>query len=366
MVPHRFTDRRGEPWKSGQNVENTYDLYYFDQTGGNNGAEWKNWKQGESNDDPNFNLVSGKGYLYANSDDVTLTFTGSPYSGDGKVTLTKIEGASFEGWNLVGNPFGETAYIDRDFFVMNTEGSEIEVAERIDIAPMEGIFVYAEYDDDEVEFTTQEPGKGRGPKPELEQVVLNLSRKRGNIIDRAIVRMGEGQTLPKFQIWDNSTKLYIPQNGKDYAIATSNGYGEMPVNFKAKENDTYTISVNPKNVEMAYLHLIDNMTGVDVDLLATPTYTFTAKTTDYESRFKLVFVSEDANDNDDVPFAFISNGSIIVNGEGTLQVIDMMGRVVVSIDGHTRCVPTAEMVPGVYVLRLINGENVRTQKMVIE
>ena len=60
---------------------------------------------------------------------------------------------------------------------------------------------------------------------------------------------------------------------------------------------------------MAYLHLIDNMTGADVDLLSpegviagedpqspTPSYTFTAKTTDYESRFKLVFSTNDADD----------------------------------------------------------------------
>ena len=51
-----------------------------------------------------------------------------------------------------------------------------------------------------------------------------------------------------------------------------------------------------ENVEMDYLHLIDNMTGEDVDLLAgastgSATYTFEAKTTDCASRFRLVFAS---------------------------------------------------------------------------
>ena len=94
------------------------------------------------------------------------------------------------------------------------------------------------------------------------------------------------------------------------------------------------------------------------------TYTFTAKTTDYESRFKLVFAVGSSTGSD--TFTFISNGNIIVNGEGTLQVIDMTGRIVLSIGGHTRCVPTTGMTAGVYVLRLINGEKVRTQKIVIE
>ena len=113
----------------------------------------------------------------------------------------------------------------------------------------------------------------------------------------------------------------------------------------------------------------------DVDLLATnggdarpcvSTYTFTAKTTDYENRFKLVFAA-DSNSEDadgDNAFAFISNGNIIVNGEGTLQVIDVTGRVVRCAD-VARNVSTNEMTAGVYVLRLINGENVKTQKVVI-
>ena len=51
-----------------------------------------------------------------------------------------------------------------------------------------------------------------------------------NLIDRAIIRFDEGQTLPKFQIHENSTKIYIPQDGKDYAIVNANEMGEMPVN----------------------------------------------------------------------------------------------------------------------------------------
>ena len=57
------------------------------------------------------------------------------------------------------------------------------------------------------------------------------------------------------------------------------------------------------------------MTGKDVDLLETPSYTFEAKTTDYASRFKLVFVCGDANDDND--FAFYSNGNWIINNAST-------------------------------------------------
>ena len=61
-----------------------------------------------------------------------------------------------------------------------------------------------------------------------------------------------------------------------------------------------------------------------------------------------------------------NNGSAIVDGEGTLQVVDMMGRVVVCRDAsNVSAISTSGMAPGVYVLRLINGDNVKTQKIVI-
>ncbi len=209
---------------------------------------------------------------------------------------------------------------------------------------------------------------------------------------------------------ENNAKLYIPQGGKDYAIAVVDRdvahvfdcrdvahvfdcrdvarrvSTEIPINFKAAKNGTYTLTVNVENMDLDYLHLIDNMTGADVDLLATkvpelvegPTqydgvstgsttcYTFTAKTTDYASRFRLVFSNDDAGEGEpDASFAYISDGNIIVNGEGTLQVMDMTGRVIRSTD-VARNVSTNGIPAGVYVLRLIGGDTIRTQKIVID
>ena len=97
-------------------------------------------------------------------------------------------------------------------------------------------------------------------------------------------------------------------------------------------------------------------------------YTFTASITDYESRFKLVFVAnENDNENENTPFAFIHNGNIIVNGEGTLQIVDVLGRVLFSQENATvnYQLSTVNYASGVYVLRLINGDDVKTQKIVV-
>ena len=367
------------------NDNDGFDLYRFNQSAE---LEWENWKSQECEGNHyHFDLESGRGYLYANAENVNLIFTGTPYDGDGVVTLTKATdaGIEFSGWNLVGNPFNETAYIDKtDFYRMNAEGSEIVAATDNAIAPMEGIFVLADENVETLTFSAQEPNKGHSEKPKPEQIVLNLSRNGGSVIDRAIVRMGEAQTLPKFQIRENSTKIYIPQGGKDYAIVSVGNVSEIPVNFKAEENGTYTLTVSPTlNSQLStlnYLHLIDNITGADIDLIPSlraersnpeppVSYTFTAKTTDYESRFKLVFIANDAStgSTSDATFAFVSNGNLIVNGEGTLQVIDLLGRVIRTV-GLSQCgsrTSTAGMTPCVYVLRLINGDNVRTQKIVI-
>ena len=100
------------------------------------------------------------------------------------------------------------------------------------------------------------------------------------------------------------------------------------------------------------------------------TYTFAAKTTDYASRFRLIFNAEDASAGSasDAPFAYINNGNIIITadaGDATLQIVDVMGRVVLCRDAMP-CVSTNGMAPGMYVLRLIDGDSVRTQKIVVD
>jgi len=346
----------------------TFDLYCFDQTGGTNGKEWKNYKAHTSD----FVLENGKGYLYANSGDVTLMFAGTPYNGDGEVNLTYSTdnpNATMHGWNLIGNPFSTNATIgDTPFYRMNAAGSEIIAADVNDntVNPMEGIFVRATQANQTVTFeTAMTRGNANSNSAAL---VMDISQNRGSVIDRAIVRFDEGQTLPKFQIHENSTKVYIPQDGKEYAIVSADNTGEMPLNFKAHKNGEYTLTISYRHITpngVTYLHLVDHLTGADIDLLETPSYTFNAKTTDYESRFKLVFNANGTEGNDD--FAFIdADGNLIVNGDGTLQVFDILGHELFRKELSTFHSPLSTFrSPGVYVLRLINGEKVKTQKIVV-
>ena len=327
-----------------------YDLYYFDQT---RELEWVNYKAAVGQ----YDLMPGKGYLYANSETVDLVFTGAAYSGDGVVTLTYSENNEDErmhGWNLIGNPFPVDAYLTgRTFYVMNSGRTDLTVSNGTKVGAMEGVFVHAEdASDTSVTFSTEAPTRS-----ESSRVVLNVAGVEGGVIDRAIVDLGEGRTLPKFMIDESNTKLYIPQDGGDYAVARGKG-GSMAVNFHASRMGEYTISVEAEGIG-GYLHLVDLLTGNDIDLTRESSYTFIGAPSDREGRFILRFSSESASGD----FAYQSGSDIIVSGDGTLQVFDVLGRFVSSHEIHgVQAVPA--MPSGVYILRIV-GDSVMTQKIVV-
>lgn len=352
-------------------LSNAFDLYRFNQSAAANDQgitlEWENYKQ--VGDNYHFNLEPGKGYLYANSgngndDHVTLTFTGTPIEGTTyKIPLVKDDAAEFAGWNLVGNPFAQTAYIgNRSFYVMNDDGTEITTSEANSIESMEGIFVIANAYGEELTFSTTRTARQR------QQLVINVMHNRGNAIDRAIVRFDEESTLPKLQLNPSHTKVYIPQGGQDFAVVHSEGIGELPINFKAEKNGTYTLSFSNEEVTFSYLHLIDNITGADVDLMQQSNYSFNARTSDNASRFRLVFAADGTSGDTCEPgFAYFNGSSWTISnmGEATLQVVDVMGRVLSSetISGNTEI--NFNQPTGIYMLRLVNSENVRVQKVVV-
>ena len=339
---------------------NTFDLYYFDQNGDDGGNEWINYKPVGANDNPEYTptfttLECGKGYLYANNADVTLQFPDNAYIGEGTFPLdyyTDNQMAGMHGWNLMGNPYNATVTVNRPFYKMVDDEYE-EHNEGDEIGPMEGVLVKADHEDETVEFSA--------PDRKASSLTLSLS-SNSKVLDRAIVGFNEGKHLPKLQFNQNSSKVYFTMDNEDYAVVRSEGMGEMPVNFKAENNGTYSLTLSSENTEFAYLHLVDNLTGADQDMLANPSYSFEAKTTDYACRFKLVF----ATGNNDETFAFFSNGSLVINNEGnaTLEVVDVTGRILKCENINGCANVNIDAASGVYMVRLVNGDNVKVQKVV--
>ena len=351
----------------------TYDLYTWSTSSTDNYDEWRNYRNST------FYIANGTGYLYASKNGVELTFTGAVKANNTDISKTPsytTDGTfEFNGWNLYANPFVCDAYIndvdEKDaetpmaFYRMNEQGDGY-VAATGAIHPMEGIFVQATKSSQSFKFSREyKESNSRG------QLNINLSKAgmRGvSLADNAIVRFGEGSTLEKFNFRENSSKVYIPMEGKDYAVVNAGQTGEMPVSFKAENNGSYTLSFSNENVEFSYLHLIDNMTGMDVNLLDNPSYSFEARTTDYAQRFRLVFATGSSIEDESFGF-FNESGNFCIfgiEGNATVQVIDMMGRVLSSETVSGSYEKQISGTPGVYMVRLINGDNVRTQKVVVK
>ena len=364
-------------------VAGNFDLYSFDGT--LEGAEWRNYKASA------FNLESGRGYLYAHATDITLKYTSfvSPQITGGEYDYLNWNATNqdvdylnynttteFGTFNLVGNTLPHNAYVyvgteettagfvpvQTYYYKMNDTRDELVVSNHT-VKPWEGVFVKATAENQYAIVSSESLGD-----PALSKgMSLSLSQS-SKTADVAVINFGRGENLEKFQLNPNHTKVYIPQDGKDYAVVNAEAAGEMPVNFKAETNGTYTISFNSENTEFCYLHLIDLENNNDVDLLANPSYSFDARVNDNSNRFKLVFKTNE-NDNENDNFGFVSDGNLMIlgiEGEATVQVIDVTGRVLSSetfSGSYNKAIKAAN---GVYMIRLIQGENVRTQKIVVK
>ena len=365
-------------------TESDYDLYAFDPAA-SDGLEWRNYKA----DPTNFKMDWGSGYLYANAADVKISVTGPVMDNKQPDEIFNYnyyanEEYPFNGWKLCGNTFTCNAYLSSEsqtmaFYRMNAEGTGFEVVTSV-IKPMEGFFIQNNVNAESVVLSRTAPSKGVRC---LNLVLSQVAARRDGVstgsttLDNAIIRFDEGNTLEKLSFRQGSTKVYITEEGKDYAVVNAGQVGEIPVSFMAESNGTYSLSFTSEEVSFSYLHLIDNMTGEDVDLLAgastlrqaqgPATYTFNARTSDYESRFRLVFATGSSVTDDTFGFVNGSGNFCIfgIEGEATVQVIDVLGHVLSSEQFSGSYERHLNVAPGVYMIRLIQGNDVKVQKVVV-
>lgn len=348
-----------------------YDLYRYNET--SIGEEWENYKDNSNVDFTTFE--SGRGYLYANSNVFSPAFTGTLNNTTVNVGVTytdRTDGLS--GFNLIGNPFphviykGDGAAIDdaslaSGYYSLDFENTWHTHTFEDAIKPGQGILVKATETKtlSIVKSNVAALSETAGTKASMGRLGIKVSG--GNGEDRAFAYFGQGIGLEKLGGFsDQLPYLWIRDRGNNYAIAhVDNTYESLDVYFVNRANADFTLVVSAKDTNFAYLQLVDRVTGANVDLLQQPEYTFHATGNEMESRFRLVFkVAAGVEETiDDSPFAFVSDGKIVLVGveeNANLQVFDMTGRSV-SVDA---------LRPGVYVLRLMNGNVVKTQKIVIQ
>ena len=324
-------------------------------------------------------LDAGRGYLYANNNDVTLRFNGVANHTGGIYTLTtKVWDGVLKGFHLVGNPFTHDIYMDNAFsteaplasgyyILSNTGAWSANLGSDTPIEPCQGVLIKA------IEEGTLTINKKVGPATEAqtrsrsnnEFITISVSNK--NYEDKAYVSFNAEYPLEKVNHQNKDIPMvYIPMEEDNYAIATmDNDVKEIPVAFEAKTMGQYTISAKAQNYDAKEMYLVDRMTGIETNLLLED-YTFMARTTDNNERF-IVKLSNTNTDSEN--FIFINNGEMIINnieGKGVLQIFDVMGRYIshTEVSGSAN-ISTEAFTSGVYIIRMMDDNGVKTQKVVL-
>ena len=345
----------------GNLTNGTYDLYRYNEAA----VMWENAKDTEHSGGFN-ELTVGRGYLYWNGSGSDITFAGELRNTDVAYTLKADGAGNYKGFNLIGNPFSQNITMSNITGVTLSGGYVLTQAggwgASIDeIAPCQGFLVQVEAETDITITKPTSSGKSRANRDYLAFTVANSEYE-----DVAYAMFEEATGLSKINHRNaDIPMLYIPQNDKNYAIATMDDNTQaFNLNFKAMTTGQYTLSYKAEG-KYSYLHVIDRLTGEDIDMLLDGEYSFIGSPRDNEARF-IVKLSYNANINEvevNDNFAYQNGSDIIVNGNGELQVFDVTGRMVMNtkINGiQTVNVPAT----GMYIFRMV-GESVQTQKIVV-
>ncbi len=160
-------------------LENDYDFYYYNEP-------THYWMNHENMANNFTELEAAKGYVYANSEDVTLSLRGTlnPANEIVNVPLSRTAAIPLLGLNLVGNPFACNAYLldesnqSMPFFRMNDAGDAIVAVQAgTTIKPGEAVFVVCPNDGQTSSaiFTTTAPAS-IGETQNVPSVLLPLHK----------------------------------------------------------------------------------------------------------------------------------------------------------------------------------------------
>jgi len=333
---------------------------------------------------PGWNLVGNPFHGYLDFDEVAKT--GSP-------NLNALDLYDFDGESGSGVPVPfyvvynadkyQTGKAETAYRYYPVDGSKNgEYANRF-LHPHQGFYVKAK-DNKPLTFTesmltTRDTvnkyqiggGDFRDDRPAYPLVNLYLSSDKGcadvTVIELERPNWGGALKLKELRVGDG---LFYAQHDNTHfaALFAEAGVDRIPLWFEAKDDDIFTMKWNTANGEFYSMYLIDNITGIQYDMLRNDTYTFEGHKSDYPSRFLIVFNLTDVEEHGDEPNHFVINNGTewIVTGDGLLQFIDVNGQVLWQdrVNGQSR-VSLPWVADGPYLFRLINSAETKVQKVIV-
>ena len=328
---------------------------------------------GESDGTFETEFVNGRAYLASYQAETTATFTGvlnNATSFDYEVAYdAEKELANF---HLLGNLFSfnmdwskiTVKNVYPAFATVNpsTGGYVNSIESGVTTIPVgDGFFVEATGENPSISYNAR--SKSRGEKVEYINVIASGKQGSNNVIIKLSGKEERG--FSKLENLNQSiADIYVKNNGRQYSVlGYDNDVKEVELFFDAKEMGNYTIGIEP-NGKFQSVTLVDRMTGAETNMLL-DSYTFTATANDNPNRFLIRL--DNGQSATDGNFVYQSGEELIVDAEGTIQIIDVMGRMVYSndVESSNNRINVSNLKGATYIVRNISNNTVRTQKIVI-
>ena len=373
-------------------------------------------------------MISGIGYRAARdaSEDLisgtTFVFEGELETGIVNINLTETTSSTFEGWNLIGNPY--PSYIDFDtFFNLNkaqlddatyqaiygydgdaNDGWTVlnNVTTNLLIAPGQGFFVKSKNAGGTITFTpamrtdgtSDDFILGRTTASHFGFLKLEASSNGSTYstdfyfnsnatsgLDPGYDAAIFGGNVPSFSIYS-----YLVQNddGTPFTIQALNNSAMdnviIPLGIEASQGQDITISIFETDIpESIDVYLEDTLTNT-FTLLNSNNYTFTAGSDLNDGgRFYLRFEGDALGTPDstieNINIAFNKNNeAVVISGqlknETRLKIYDLNGKVLSSksldLETTIQSINVSHLSTGIYIVELISVTNEkRIQKLII-
>ena len=349
-----------------------YDLYRYV---GNNDLEWLNHKDGaDVNGEFETEFLQGIGYLASFESEDVAAFKGIVrHEKSCEFDIVYDDYKDLANFHLLGNPFTfdmdwskvSASGLAGGYAVVNENGG-YDYLSTGTIKVGDGFFVKALSEDASLSYNGNLTKRGETVNEEVKFINVIVSDDNGK--DNVVINLSgdDCNDFPKItNINKNIANVYVPCDGKRYGVYYCNkDTEEVSVNFESKKMGRYTISAEFEG-DFDCVVLFDRFTGIETNLLLDD-YKFAATNNGDHSRFVLRLTNSQ-QPTADSQFVYQSGEELVVTAKGSLQIIDIMGRMVYKKDmvNINDRIDLSKFNKTAYIVRLINEDGVNTQKVVI-
>lgn len=339
-------------------------------------------------------MTPGNGYMVAYANTATKQFIGTLNSSD--ITLSGLANhtGTNHGWHLLGNPFPCALHWGNSTWVLNNISGAAKIWN-------ESTATYVEIATDEIipalnGFMVETSGSGSLTIPLNERahdgtafyksssataIKLVAHDVENQTAQESIIRVNAAATDVFDPAFDShflagyAPQFYSVKNSENLSTQNLPNLDNRTIPMVFVKNGASTFSIElAKSIPGIPVYLLDKKTNIVQNLSENPVYTFTSAKSDDPARFVLSFFNPTGLDKPvgkDALQIYATAGKINVSGaeaKGEIIVRNMLGQVILrsAVNGKSLySVNTAGLPVGVYVVSVVSGTQVKSQKVVI-